>query len=738
MTRSPFPFLVTLVLTSVATLPGGAQEPLLAEPSAQELVDEAARWAAGGDTTLAIAVLRRALEAEPDNPDAVFALGTLLARSAPPTERDFKQRSEAEDLLDRAYRLRGGDPEVLIELAMLKNKQNIRVDARRLLEQALEPDKVDGLDPEKAADAYYQLARIAEDQLFDFEHLVFLGSRFRQFGEVSADPLGGTSAGTFCPQGVTYFCFNYTRPRDFNLLFEEVAKPASDTPDELYPLIEDYYRTALSYDPRHEMAARGLMALYLRQDRVDDFEALAAELVEMEPGRPYPWLFQGLALSRAERWDEAELAFTEGLRRLPPDERQAFQDVTALLQRAQRTRYAGLEPSDRRSYEDVLWAKSDPLYLVPGNERWLEHVSRVTYAELNFGNPERGQRGWESDRGLVYIRWGPPRRIWKITTENGSGRWIIWNYRIDAPSFIFFSQAGYQTVRFDQSANTSAYAQELAETESASVFRSRAVTTWIDLPYQVARFRGSGPNLTRIVAYAGLDPSRFLLFEGDSVQAAFFLFTPQHRDTVEIHQSLGSAVSGNLAFTLEAYPADYEYALEGLAAGSKVAGTERGVLSVTGYPEDRLSVSDLVVADGVRPRVPEPRGWSDFSIAASRDLAYAPDEDVHLYFEIYGLQTDAQGVGRYRLELTVEDVTQQGLVSSVVRSLGDLVGLGEDRQTRVQFDRTAEPIDGLTPEYLSLSLPEVEPGTYRIQITVEDTEADQTATLARTITITDR
>lgn len=735
------PPIASLLVLALATGTVAAQDRPL--QSTAGLVAEALDWSERGDTTVAVAVLRRALAEDPNDPDAVFALGTLLARSAPVTENDFTQRSEAEDLLDRAYRLRDGDPLVLLEIGMLKRKQNIRVDARRVLEDALGSVDPEGTDPARIADAYYELARILEEELFDFEDFMFIGPSFRQFGEAGADPLGGSAGSTFCPAGVAFFCYNYTRPRDFNLLFEEVATPGSDRPEDLYPLIEDYYRAALSYEPRHDMAARHLMALYLRRGRTEDFAALARELVSLDPGRPFPWLFQGLAHYRAERWDEAQQSFDEGLTRLPPSERSAYQDVGTLLQRAQRAGYAGLADRDKREYEDVLWARSDPLYLLPGNERRLEHIARVTYAELNFGNPELGERGYESDRGLVYIRWGEPRKVWKIDTgtrlsQGSGGRWILWNYRIDAPSFIFFSQAGYQTVRFDQSANAGEYARELAETESASVFRSRAVTTWIDLPHQFARFKGSGPDLTRIVAWAEVDPTRFLLFDGDSVASALYLFTPDMRDTVEMRQTLAANASGQLAFTIEAYPADYAFALEGLAVDSRVAGTERGDLPVLGFPEDRLSVSDLVVADGVRPRAVDPVRWSDFSIAASRDLTFSPNDEIHLYFEVYGLLTDANGVGRYRLELTVEDVTEQGLVSSVVRSLGNLVGIDGDEETRIRFDRTGEPREGTVAEYLSISLPDVGAGTYDVRVQVDDLEAGTTQTLSRTITILDR
>jgi GWxTD domain-containing protein len=37
-------------------------------------------------------------------------------------------------------------------------------------------------------------------------------------------------------------------------------------------------------------------------------------------------------------------------------------------------------------------------------------MARMTYVDLRFGLPEYGTRGWETDRGLVWLRYGEPLR----------------------------------------------------------------------------------------------------------------------------------------------------------------------------------------------------------------------------------------------------------------------------------------------------------------------------------------
>ncbi len=681
-----------------------------------------------GDTAGAIGLLRSALARHPDDGDALLALGTLLSRTAPTQETDFLQRKEAEELLNRAFRRRPDDAAVLVELAILLGKQGMEVDSRRLLERVLSPERVASLDPGRAADAHYALGRIFEAELDDFEYLVFLTPEFFQ---------RGSDAGTRCPEGVTLNCYNYARPRDFNLQFLNAAR-ASDRGVDDPPRIIEQYRAALSYEPTHGPASRALMAFLDRQGRVDDFRAVAEEQVRLNPGEPYGHLFLGLALYEDEEWVAAQESFDRGLALMGPEDRRPYESVTFLLDEEGTRRYAELDSMAIAEYERSLWARSDPLHLVPGNERRMEHVARVARAELNFGDPELGLAGWRSARGEVYIRYGEPEHIWMIAEGNpgkqAGGRTILWNYRLDAPSFIFTRTAGYRSTRFDLASNTALYVKELVETGAASVFRSRAVNRWVTIPTQIVRFRGSRPDLVEVVAFSTAPPDSFQLFAGDSVATAMYVFTANYGDSARLERTLSGAESGNLLYQLELPAGDWDYSIEALAAGSKVAGRERGSISVAPFRRVGLSASDLLVADALIPRVAEPHGWKDFSIAASRDLSFARGEPVHLYFEIYGLTPDFEGLSRYTLDLVVEDAERRGIGARVLRGLGSVLR-GSEREPRVTFLRETEPRDRAASEYLSIALDDAEPGRYRIGIRVTEALTGQSVELSRDVTI---
>ncbi len=60
----------------------------------------------------------------------------------------------------------------------------MRVDARRLLERTLAPERSRSVEPQVLADAHFVLARILTEEMEDFEHLVFLPADWRRDGSV--------------------------------------------------------------------------------------------------------------------------------------------------------------------------------------------------------------------------------------------------------------------------------------------------------------------------------------------------------------------------------------------------------------------------------------------------------------------------------------------------------------------------------------------------------------------------
>ena len=709
------------------------------EPSAQaapvpRAVARATSLLEAGDTTAALGLLRRAREEDDRDPHIAFSLGRLLARTAPLEETDFRQRMEAEALLEEAYAGLHEDAGVLLEMALLKRRQFMRVDARRILERTVASESSRAVEPRVLAQSHFVLARILTEEMEDFEHLVFLPAGWRRDGSPGTDEYAGS---TRCPAGVQAFCLNYTEPRTFNRQLAGAGR-ASDRDVDYPPRIEAQYRAALSYVPDHPQAARGLLALLHRQGRFEDMATEAQRLAEVNPDDPYAHIFLGLAFYESLDWTAARNAFDTGLALMPPAERAPYDNVSYLLNEEDAAEYQRLESGNAREYERILWAKSDPLFLIPENERAMEHIARVTYAELAFGDPERRLPGWSSDRGQVLIRYGLPESIWMLRQDGAgagaNGRWIFWNYRLEVPSFVFRRQLGYNRVDFDFDANTGQYLRQVSETEATTTFESRAVNRWTEIPAQIARFRGAAPGQVEVLAFLRADPDSFNLFEGDSVRVGMFLFNRSYEDSASVTHAVKAEDTGNVLFTFELPRGTFEYSLEGLAADSRVAARNRGTITAIPVRRVGLSTSDLVLAGGVIPRVEQPGGWRDFAIGASRDLIFDADDDIHVYMEIYGLTTDFTGSSEYTVEVTLQDAERRSVGARLLRSLGSLIG-GAEGDLAVRFVRNVEPVDGVVPEYFSVSADEAGEGAHRLIIAITDRTTGASVSVERELTI---
>jgi GWxTD domain-containing protein len=68
-------------------------------------------------------------------------------------------------------------------------------------------------------------------------------------------------------------------------------------------------------------------------------------------------------------------------------------------------------PGQLDSLNAAYWDSRDPTPLTPANENRLEYWKRLVLADLFFGDPEKRLRGWETPRGELLVRYGPPEAL---------------------------------------------------------------------------------------------------------------------------------------------------------------------------------------------------------------------------------------------------------------------------------------------------------------------------------------
>jgi len=94
------------------------------------------------------------------------------------------------------------------------------------------------------------------------------------------------------------------------------------------------------------------------------------------------------------RWLDEDVGYI-----ITPEERKTFLRLTT--------------NEEREQFIEAFWQRRNPDPESPDNEFKEEHYRRIAYANARFTS---GLPGWETDRGHIYIVWGPPD---EMTTTSG-------------------------------------------------------------------------------------------------------------------------------------------------------------------------------------------------------------------------------------------------------------------------------------------------------------------------------
>ena len=116
------------------------------------------------------------------------------------------------------------------------------------------------------------------------------------------------------------------------------------------------------------------------------------------------------------------------------------QDVPYIISDDERKAFLSLSnDEEREAFIENFWQRRNPNPDSPENEFREEHYRRIQYANDHFA---AGKPGWKTDRGHIYIAWGPPDSIdshpsggmYERPMDEGGGEtstfpFEVWHYR---------------------------------------------------------------------------------------------------------------------------------------------------------------------------------------------------------------------------------------------------------------------------------------------------------------------
>ncbi len=115
--------------------------------------------------------------------------------------------------------------------------------------------------------------------------------------------------------------------------------------------------------------------------------------------------------------------------------------ISSRAEIAQFKTVTGVEAKRKLLFE--FWNKRDEDPATPGNDQKTEYFKRVDYANEHF---KAGfKEGWKTDRGRVFIVYGPPDEVERHASEVDTKPYEIWSYNSiqGGVQFIFGDRSGF-------------------------------------------------------------------------------------------------------------------------------------------------------------------------------------------------------------------------------------------------------------------------------------------------------
>jgi GWxTD domain-containing protein len=138
-------------------------------------------------------------------------------------------------------------------------------------------------------------------------------------------------------------------------------------------------------------------------------------------------------------WQTQAPAQTPNNAQVNPWQKWLNEDVAYIITDSERTAFLTLQTdAEREKYSELFWSRRDPTPGTAENEFKNEHYRRIGYVS-RFAS-KSGIPGWKTDRGRIYIEFGPPDEIdshpsgGTFTTPSGTSTVAYpfedWTYRV--------------------------------------------------------------------------------------------------------------------------------------------------------------------------------------------------------------------------------------------------------------------------------------------------------------------
>jgi hypothetical protein len=450
----------------------------------------------------------------------------------------------------------------------------------------------------------------------------------------------------------------------------------------------------------------------LEAGQTEDALAAARACRSAEPG----WCdaLLGYVLHGSGEYVRSDSVFQAALAAMPPAERERWTDLSPLLEPDAVRGYRRLGPAERADFEARFWWLAEPLYMLPGNDRRTEHLSRLVTDRLQDRARQTEGISWGSDLRELLLRYGTPAgweriRPRSLHTSEGS---ILTRY---PPGSRFFDPV-QQHLRDPHRITPDGW--DLKPRRSRTSYAPAYAAPVEELDYQLGVLQRGDSSI--VVAALRLQPDS--LDHRPPADAALVVWPDFGAEPWLARGQVTGERPAVLALTVPAEPA--VLSVEALAREERRAARARFGRPLRPLPAHGLAVSDLLLLEE-SDSLPD---ILDDALPLLRASTTARSgERLGLFWEIYGL---AAGDLPVHVAVQLLDDNAGWLRRTAIRA-------GLTRQQTpltVRWQEAPQRPDAVHPRSLVVELPELSPGRYTLQLTLTPRGRDALGT-ERTITV---
>ena len=428
----------------------------------------------------------------------------------------------------------------------------------------------------------------------------------------------------------------------------------------------------------------------------------------------------------------AESTFVAALPGLPRLARERFEDIAPVASMEDTAALRRLPVAERAEFLRRFWREHDPDLASPENEAQLEYWSRVAHAYFLFFNQRR--RVWDQ-RGEVYVRYGPPEAaaynpvnlpglqffgtgtVYPLNTlvwsYPGLGMQVVMQDRLLSEYYLLPIDMYEDVDPRPHPAVLEARGDLLASRGGRGVFPMLppgAAPRPVD--GVLVRFNGEhGPRLFgQVEAYGTPD---------ETLHAEWVVLDSAMHEVARAERSVGVSACDPTTVRSADFAADLPPGLYQVGFTVRDGAGRRGVLrtevEMTAAPPV-LSLSDAVVTCG-RPDITAASGGATaVRIDASPHGEVNGSGPLTVYFEMYDLRSDEQGISRFEYEATVQAEKDHRIW--IQRLLAP-----RPRVPEISAGRREEQPGNLRRQFVTIPIAELADGRYQLDIRVRDLNA---------------